>query len=87
VRGGDGKKSEKGERTGKLQTGNGFVCNYCDDLVVVSNSVEERKEHLQKLFEILSEENIYLNPGKSVLFAKYVRYCYILVPLRPKCNP
>ena len=74
VRGGRMGNADRGERAGRLQTGNGFVCNYCDDLVVVSNSVEEHKEHLKKLFEILSEEKIYLNAGKSVLFAKYVRY-------------
>ena len=66
--------ADRGETAGILQTRNGFVCNYCDDLVVVSISVEEHKEHLKKLFEILSEEKIYLNAGKSVLFAKYVRY-------------
>eukprot|EP01052_Picozoa_sp_SAG31_P028067 SAG31_NODE_2676_length_5264_cov_576.907278_7_plen_297_part_00 len=67
-------KQGRGETDAKLQTGNGFVCNYIDDLVIVSNSVEEHKQHLLKLFDILSEENIYLNPSKSVLFAKYVRY-------------
>eukprot|EP01052_Picozoa_sp_SAG31_P014582 SAG31_NODE_911_length_11071_cov_16.862195_6_plen_323_part_00 len=44
-----------GESSVKLQQGNGFVCNYCDDLIVASQSIEEHKKHLRQLFEILSE--------------------------------
>eukprot|EP01050_Picozoa_sp_SAG11_P017966 SAG11_NODE_2650_length_3125_cov_4.827495_3_plen_256_part_00 len=58
----------------KLQTGEGFVANYCDDLIICSQTAKEHKRHLLKLFEVLSEENIYLNPQKCVFFSKYVRY-------------
>jgi hypothetical protein len=76
---GTGTKRRKGEQINaegmdKLQTGEGFVANYCDDLIICSQTAEEHKRHLLKLFEVLSEENIYLNPQKCVFFSKYVRY-------------
>jgi hypothetical protein len=76
---GENPKRQCGEHTNaagteKLQTGKGFVANYCDDLIICSDSPEEHKRHLLKLFEVLSEENIYLRPEKCVFFSKYVRY-------------
>eukprot|EP01052_Picozoa_sp_SAG31_P051985 SAG31_NODE_12609_length_929_cov_75.748193_1_plen_152_part_00 len=63
-----------GETASTLQRGNGFVCNYVDDLIVCSQTAEEHKAHLLKLFKILSEEHIYLSVGKCVIGSKYVRY-------------
>ena len=47
---------------------------YADDLIICSSSAEEHKRHILDLFRILSEERIYLQPAKSKLFCKYVRY-------------
>ena len=63
-----------GETASKLQRGNGFVSNYVDDLIVCSDSAEQHKEHLLKLFKILSEEHVYLSPSKCIIGCKYVRY-------------
>ena len=52
----------------------GFVAVYCDDLIVISNSAEQHKEHLLKLMQILSDENIHLNGAKSKCFCRYTRY-------------
>ena len=39
-----------------------------------SITAEEHKAHLQKIFQVLSDELIYLQIPKSHVFCKYVRY-------------
>ena len=48
----------------------GFVGVFIDDLIVFSSDADLHQEHLLKLFQALSVENIYLNPEKCHLFAR-----------------
>ena len=57
----------------------GYVACYCDDLIIVSDSAEAHKKHILELFRILSDEKIYLQPAKSKMFCKYVRYLGMVV--------
>ena len=75
-------KKEAAEARNKVNEGDphqlkrcqGYVVCYADDLIICSSSAEEHKKHILDLFRILSEERIYLQPAKSKLFCKYVRY-------------
>ena len=61
-------------RDHQLYDSAGFVATYADDIICVSDTAEEHKAHLQKLFQVLSDELIYLQIPKSHVFCKYVRY-------------
>ena len=43
----------------------GFVCIYLDDIVVFSGNAQQHRRHLERLFDVLSEENSYLAPTRS----------------------
>jgi len=57
----------------------GFTCIYLDDLVVFSKDANEHQQHLTRLFNVLSDENIYLNTEKCELFCKHIRYLGAIV--------
>ena len=63
----------------QLKRSSGYVACYCDDLIIVSDSAEAHKKHILELFRILSDEKIYLQPAKSKMFCKYVRYLGMVV--------
>ena len=52
----------------------GYIGVFIDDLIVFSSSADLHRKHLLSLFEVLSIENLYLNPDKCHLFARYVRF-------------
>ena len=58
----------------QLTRSEGFVAAYADDLICVSNSLEEHKRHLVLLLRIMSAERIFLQTSKSHVGCKYVRY-------------
>ena len=57
----------------------GFVCIYLDDIVVFSRDAQQHRRHLERLFEVLSAENLYLAPDKCELFCKHIRYLGAIV--------
>ena len=57
----------------------GFVCIYLDDLVVFSRDATQHRKHLERLFDVLSTENIFLNTEKCELFCKHIRYLGAIV--------
>ena len=57
----------------------GFVCIYLDDVVVFSQDAQKHHRHLERLFDVLSKENLYLNTKKCELFCKYIRYLGAIV--------
>ena len=52
----------------------GFVSCYQDDICIFSKTLAEHKQHILKLLEVLSVENIPLNVKKSQFCCRYVRY-------------
>jgi len=73
------RKLENANDPHQLKRSQGYVACYCDDLIIVSKSAEEHKKHILDLFQILSDERIYLQPTKSKIFCKYVRYLGMVV--------
>ena len=57
----------------------GFVCIYLDDIVVFSRDTTQHRHHLERLFDVLSKENLFLAPDKCELFCKYIRYLGAIV--------
>ena len=57
----------------------GFVCIYLDDLVVFSKDAQQHRRHVERLFDVLSTENIFLNTEKCELFCKHIRYLGAIV--------
>ena len=51
-----------------------FCLVYLDDIIVFSKSEEEHTEHLRRVFTVLREKNLYVNPAKCTLFSKEVSY-------------
>lgn len=55
-----------------------FVACYIDDLIVVSENPEEHKQHLEKIFRILRDNHLAINPSKcqfgksEVLYLGYI---------------
>ena len=52
----------------------GWCGAYLDDIIVFSKDANRHRQHLTGLFDVLSKENLYLNPDKCNLFCKYVRF-------------
>jgi hypothetical protein len=57
----------------------GFVCIYLDDLLVFSRDATQHRKHIERLFDVLSMENMLLNTEKYVLFCKHIRYLDAIV--------
>ena len=57
----------------------GFVCIYLDDLVVFSRDATQHCKHIERLFDVLSMENIFLNTEKCELFCKHIWYLGAIV--------
>ncbi|KAI5316908.1 hypothetical protein L3X38_036615 [Prunus dulcis] len=51
-----------------------FVVVYTDDIVVYSNSLEEHLEHLQKVFQVLRENKLYVKKEKCSLVQEEVKF-------------
>ena len=45
-----------------------------DDIIVYSKSIEEHKQHLKVIFEVLRENKLYINQKKSEFFLKEIQY-------------
>jgi hypothetical protein len=52
-----------------------FVVVYLDDITVYSNSYKKHLQHLQQVFEALSEHKLYANPAKCVFNQPEVKFC------------
>jgi hypothetical protein len=57
----------------------GMVCVYLDDIVIFSQSAEQHMKDIEKVFRVLSQENLYLAPEKSNLFCEYIQYLGVWV--------
>ncbi|KAI5328758.1 hypothetical protein L3X38_028155 [Prunus dulcis] len=51
-----------------------FVVVYIDDIVVYSNSLEEHLEHLQKVFQVLRENQLYVKKEKCSFVQEEVEF-------------
>ena len=47
---------------------------FFDDVVVYSKSIEELKEHLREIFQVLRDNKLYINLKKSEFFLKEIQY-------------
>ena len=55
------------------------MCIYLDYIVVFSRDATQHRHHLERLFDVLSKENLFLAPDKCELFCKYIRYLGAIV--------
>lgn len=53
---------------------NKFVVVFFDDSVVFSKTMEEHKKHLDKVIQLLRENQLFLNSKKSEFFKKEIQY-------------
>lgn len=56
-----------------------FAFVYLDDIIVVRKSAEERKQHLQRVFERLRRAHLLINREKCNFFQKQLQYLRHLV--------
>ena len=51
-----------------------FTGVFFDDIVIYSKTLEEHKQHLRVIFEVLRENKLYINQKKSDFFLKEIQY-------------
>ena len=51
-----------------------FAVNYLDDIIVFSRTVEDHKEHLEKIFEALHVADLKIKASKCKFFKNHVSY-------------
>ena len=58
---------------------NRFIVVYFDDILVYSNNNEEDIQHLRKLFQVLTETEMYINPKKCTFLPKEIVFLGFLI--------
>ncbi|RYA46877.1 reverse transcriptase domain-containing protein [Enterobacter cloacae complex sp. GF14B] len=51
-----------------------FTGVFFDDIIIYSNSLDEHKQHLQVIFQVLRENKLYVNRKKSEFFLQEIQY-------------
>ena len=51
-----------------------FIGVFFDDIIIYSKTIEEHKQHLRVIFEVLRENKLYINQKKSEFFLKEIQY-------------
>jgi len=77
---------------GKLFSGREWDCVfvYLDDILIASQTVKERLDHLQKVFKQLREAGLRLKPSKCMFVTGEIEYLgHTLTPegVKPKYRP
>ncbi|KAL0546790.1 hypothetical protein IC582_016703 [Cucumis melo] len=58
---------------------NQFIVVYFDDILVYSSSREDHLQHLRKLFQVLTEIELYINPKKCTFLTKEIVFLGFLI--------
>ncbi|TYK16315.1 DNA/RNA polymerases superfamily protein [Cucumis melo var. makuwa] len=58
---------------------NQFIVVYFDDILVCSSSREDHLQHLRKLFQVLTEIELYINPKKYTFLTKEIVFLGFLI--------
>ena len=65
-----------------------FVIVFFDDILIFSKSHEEHKQHLDTVFSLLRDHDLYANPDKSQFFQSEIKYLGHIVSSHGICpNP
>ena len=51
-----------------------FTGVFFDDIIIYSKTIEEHKQHLRVIFEVLRQNKLYINQKKSEFFLKEIQY-------------
>ncbi|KAL4011836.1 hypothetical protein IC575_028899 [Cucumis melo] len=58
---------------------NKFIVVYFDDILVYSNGSDEHMLHLRKLFQVLTETELYINQKKCVFLKKEISFLGFII--------
>ena len=51
-----------------------FTRVFFDNIIIYSKSIEEHKQHLKVIFQVLRDNKLYINQKKSEFFLKEIQY-------------
>ena len=60
--------------TNALATFNCIMGVLFDEIIVYSKTIEEHKQHLKVIFQVLRDNKLYINQKKSDFFLKEIQY-------------
>ena len=65
-----------------------YTSVFFDNIIIYSNTLEEHKQNLRVIFEVLTKIKLYINQKKSKFFLKDIQYlCHIISHVGIRMDP